>query len=112
VSLTPALRLREAGNDQVSTIAYLFRIVLLSEDIEEVVAGADLDFSVAALFAGCVYRVLCPGSLYLLVILTIILRVHALGCMGTNAGGRFETATCSPLNKPLTVAYTALILFP
>ncbi len=70
----PALRLREAGNDQVSTIAYLFRIVLLSEDIEEVVAGADLNFSSAALFAGGVYRILCTGSFHLLVVLSNVLR--------------------------------------
>jgi len=111
-SESPALRLREAGIDHVSTIAYLFGVVLLFEDLKKMVAGADLDFSAAALFAGSVYRVLRPGSLYLFVILTIILRFHALGCMGTNTGGKFEAAIWSPHNKPLTGSYTALILYP
>jgi hypothetical protein len=75
------------------------------------VAGANPDFSVAFVPVSGVYRILRPGSLYLLVILNIILRFHTLGCMGTNTGGRFEAAIWSPHNKPLTGSYTAFILY-
>ena len=103
---------RQIGCGYVQTFAYLFRIALLFEDLEKMVAGADFDIPAAFVPAGSVYRVLRPGSLYLLVILSNVLSFHLTGRIGTESEVWFETAICSLHNKPLTGAHTALILFP
>lgn len=96
----------------VSTFAYLFRIILLLEDLQKMVVGADLDFSAALVPVGGVYRILHTGSLHLLVILSNVLSLHLTGRIGTESKVLFETAICSHHNKPLTGAPTAIILFP
>ena len=57
------------------------------------VAGADPDYSVAFVPVSGVYRILRPGSLYLLVILSNVLSFHLMDRIGTESEVWFETAS-------------------
>jgi hypothetical protein len=49
------------------------------------VAGADPDFSATSVLVSGVYRILRPGSLYLLVILSNTLLFHLMERIGTKS---------------------------